>query len=75
MFGVFDSLESQGSHEVGNEGLEPFALSFPNRCYSAVFPVFPMVPAWFAIHSKSLQTTAITGRTWAKCGHGSPDHW
>lgn len=37
---------------------------------SAVFPVFPTVSAWFAIHSKSLQITAITGRTWAKCGHG-----
>lgn len=37
---------------------------------SAVFPVFPTVPAWFAIHFKSLQITAITGRVWAKCGHG-----
>lgn len=51
---------------------------------SAVFPVFPMVPAWFAIHSNSLQITAITGKVWAKCGHGwarnhqiigSPRHW
>ena len=49
---------------------EPFALGFPNCCYSAVFPVFPTVPAWFAIHSNSLQFTAITGRVWAKCGHG-----
>nr|DAP14588.1 MAG TPA: hypothetical protein [Caudoviricetes sp.] len=37
---------------------------------SAVFSVFPTVPAWFAIHFKSLQFTSITGRTWAKCGHG-----
>ena len=37
---------------------------------SAVFPVFPTVSAWFAIHSNSLQITAITGRVWAKCGHG-----
>lgn len=36
----------------------------------AVFPVFPTVPARFAIHCKSLQITAITGRVWAKCGHG-----
>ena len=56
--------------KVGDEGLEPFALGFHDRCYSAVFPVFPTVPAWFAIHSNSLQITAITVRTWAKCGHG-----
>ena len=36
----------------------------------AVFPVFPMVPAWFPIHCKSLQITAITAKMWAKCGHG-----
>lgn len=35
-------------------GLEPFAPGFPDCCYSAVFPVFPTVPAWFAIHCKSL---------------------
>lgn len=56
--------------KVGDEGLEPFALGFHDCCYSAVFPVFPMVPTWFAIHSKSLQFTAITGKVWAKCGHG-----
>lgn len=56
--------------KVGDEGLEPFALGFPDRCYSAVFPVFPTVPAWFAIHCNSLQITAITGKVWAKCGHG-----
>lgn len=55
------------------KGLEPFAPVFPNRCHSAVFPVFPTVPAWFAIHSNSLQFTAITGRVWAKCGHGIRD--
>ena len=60
--------------KVGDEGLEPFALGFSYRCYSAVLPVFPTVPAWFAYHCKSLQFTAITGRTWAKCGHSSPDH-
>lgn len=60
--------------KVGDEGLEPFALGFSYRCYSAVFPVFPTVPIWFAIHCKSLQITAITGKVWAKCGHGSPDH-
>lgn len=49
---------------------EPFALGFSYRCYSAVFPVFPTVPAWFAYHSNSLQITAITGKAWAKCGHG-----
>lgn len=37
---------------------------------SAVSPVFPTVPAWFAYHCKSLQITAITARMWAKCGHG-----
>ena len=37
---------------------------------SAVFPVFPTVPAWFAYHSNSLQITTITGKVWAKCGHG-----
>lgn len=56
--------------KVGDEGLEPFALGFHNRCYSAVFPVFPTVSAWFAYHSNSLQITAITGKAWAKCGHG-----
>ena len=56
--------------QEGDKGLEPFALGFPDRCYSAVFPVFPTVPAWFAIHSNSLQITAITGKVWAKCGHG-----
>ena len=56
--------------KVGDEGLEPFALGFHDRCYSAVFPVFPTVPACFAYHCKSLQFTAITGRVWAKCGHG-----
>lgn len=56
--------------KVGDEGLEPFALGFSYRCYSAVFPVFPTVPAWFAYHYKSLQITAITGKVWAKCGHG-----
>lgn len=70
MFGVFESLESQGFREVGDKGFEPFALGFPYRCYSAVFPVFPTVPAWFAIHCKSLQITTITARVWAKCGHG-----
>ena len=59
---------------MGDKGLEPFAPGFHNRCHSAVFPVFPTVPAWFAIHYKSLQITAITGMVWAKCGHGSPDH-
>lgn len=58
--------------KVGDEGLEPFALGFSYRCYSAVFPVFPTVPAWFAYHCKSLQFTAITGKVWAKCGHGCP---
>lgn len=57
-------------NELGGDGFEPFALGFSYRCYSAVFPVFPMVPAWFAYHSNSLQITAITGRVWAKCGHG-----
>ncbi|WP_288542347.1 hypothetical protein [uncultured Bifidobacterium sp.] len=65
--------------KVGDEGLEPFALGFPDRCHSAVFPVFPTVPTWFAIHSNSLQITAITGKVWAKCGHGiiesSVDLW
>lgn len=56
--------------KVGDEGLEPFALGFSYRCYSAVFPVFPTVPARFAYHCKSLQITAITGKAWAKCGHG-----
>lgn len=56
--------------KVGDEGLEPFTLGFHNHCYSAVFPVFPTVPAWFAYHCKSLQFTAITGKAWAKCGHG-----
>lgn len=56
--------------KVGDEGLEPFAPVFPDCCYSAVFPVFPTVPAWFAIHCNSLQITAITGKVWAKCGHG-----
>ncbi|WP_161658417.1 hypothetical protein [Bifidobacterium pseudocatenulatum] len=56
--------------KVGDEGLEPFALGFSYRCYSAVFPVFPTVPARFAYHCKSLQFTAITGKVWAKCGHG-----
>lgn len=56
--------------KVGDEGLEPFALGFSYRCYSAVFPVFPTVPVWFAYHCKSLQITAITGKVWAKCGHG-----
>ena len=59
---------------MAGNGNEPFALSFSYRCHSAVFPVFPTVPAWFAIHCKSLQITAITGKVWAKCGHGSPDH-
>lgn len=31
---------------------------------------YPVVPAWFAIHFKSLQIAAITGKVWAKCGHG-----
>ena len=65
--------------KVGDEGLEPFALGFSYRCHSAVFPVFPTVPAWFAIHSNSLQITTITGKVWAKCGHGiiesSVDLW
>lgn len=56
--------------KVGDEGLEPFALDFSYRCYSAVFPVFPTASAWFAYHSNSLQITAITGKVWAKCGHG-----
>lgn len=46
---IFEALQ-----KVGDEGLEPFALVFPDRCHSAVFPVFPTVPAWFAIHCKSL---------------------
>lgn len=70
MFEMFESLESQGFREVGDKGLEPFALVFPDCCYSAVFPVFPTVPAGFAIHFKSLQFTSITGKVWAKCGHG-----
>ena len=37
---------------------------------SAVFPVFPTVPAWFAYHSNSLQITSFLYKTWAKCGHG-----
>lgn len=36
---------------------------------SAVFPVFPTVPAWFAYHSNSLQITSFLYKTWAKCGH------
>lgn len=56
--------------KVGDEGFEPFTLGFSYRCYFAVFPVFPTVPAWFVIHSNSLQFTAITGKVWAKCGHG-----
>ena len=79
VFGMFESLESQGFHEVGDEGLEPFTLGFPNRWHSAIFPVFSRVFAWFAIHSNSLQITAITGKVWAKCGHGiiesSVDLW
>lgn len=70
MFAMFESLESQGFREVGDEGLEPLTPVFPDSCYFAVFPVFPTVPAWFAIHSNSLQITAITGKVWAKCGHG-----
>ena len=65
--------------KVGDEGLEPFTLGFPNRWHSAIFPVFSRVFAWFAIHSNSLQITAITGKVWAKCGHGiiesSVDLW
>lgn len=37
---------------------------------SAVFPVFPTVPAWFAYHSNSLQITSFLYKTWANCGHG-----
>lgn len=55
---------------LGVPVLEPLTPGFSNRCFFAVFPVFPRVPAWFAIHFKSLQITSITARTWAKCGHG-----
>lgn len=61
--------------KVGDEGLEPFALGFPNRCHSAVFPVFSRVFAWFAIHSNSLQITSFLYKTWAKCGHGITRPW
>lgn len=56
--------------KVGDEGLEPFTLGFPNRWHSAIFPVFSRVFAWFAIHSNSLQITSFLRKTWAKCGHG-----
>lgn len=66
---LFLKPEPRHKHQAANMP-EPFALGFPDRCYSAVFPVFPTVPAWFAYHCKSLQITAITGKAWAKCGHG-----
>lgn len=60
--------------KVGDEGLEPFALGFSYRCYSAVFPVFPTVPAWFAYHYKSLQLPEKCGQNVGTDGHVSPDH-
>ena len=36
---------------------------------------FPSVSNGYRHFPNSLQITAITGRTWAKCGRGSPDHW
>lgn len=60
--------------KVGDEGLEPFALGFSYRCYFAVFPVFPTVPAWFAYHCKSLQLPEKRGQNVGTDGHDSPDH-
>ena len=34
------------------------------------FPLFSNGFGIIAIHCKSLQITAITGKVWAKCGHG-----
>lgn len=48
----------------------PAGGTFGNPASMLGFLVFPMVSAWFAIHFKSLQFTAITGKAWAKCGHG-----
>ncbi|MFR0915057.1 MAG: hypothetical protein ACLSGC_10165, partial [Bifidobacterium pseudocatenulatum] len=63
-------IKTAWEHDHDGGDKEPFTLGFHNHCYSAVFPVFPTVSAWFAIHSNSLQITTITGKVWAKCGHG-----
>lgn len=39
----------------------------------AAFPLFPTVSATILFHYNSLQFTTITGKVWAKCGHGIID--